>query len=272
MNLTIAIVSYNKREILGRVLKSVEARVETGDQIVIVDDGSSDGTEDLVESYVPPEGISYNYHLRDDKGYRLASARNMCIQMAIHDPIFQMDDDDLLTGRVLRAARNLYKPTQVVVFRRDHRWSGDKNTLFPLRENGAIQPDGDGSPEILRDERVGPRFSKVKIGKNLYSLQASGYPERVGSFWGVLLYSKAVAEYIGGYSEDYDGRWGCEDTDFGTRFYYAGFDVLYYSGEGTIHEEHAKREGRESDREQNDDLLRDLLRNYSSQDKFWRGL
>lgn len=248
-NISVVIASYNKLEQLQKVVKSIKVRVKEGDQVVIVDDGSSDGSQDYIESL--DLDVSYNYYLQEDKGYRLTTTRNRGIKLANNDCIVQIDDDYLLVGNVIKKARELFDKDKFIIFRRDE-----------------MNKDGN----IYRDKRMGPSWEKRKVGANLFEFIPSGNPLRLNAVWGMVMYSKEATKEVGLYNEVYNNRWGCEDADYGTRFYYAGYDVLYYVGERCIHLTHEKRPNRFSEREENVDILEAQLRKYQEKEKFNKGL
>ena len=248
-NLSIIITSYNKLKQLQKVIKSIKVRLKEGDQIVIVDDGSSDGSQDYIKNL--DLDVSYDYHLQEDKGYRVSTARNEGIQLAGNDCIVQIDDDYLMTGNIIEKARKLFDKDKFIIFRRD-------------------EMDDDGN--IYRDERMGPKWDKGKVGANLLYF-IGGNPLKVSrAVWGMMMYSKEAAKEVGLYNEVYNGRWGCEDADFGARFYCAGYDVLYYVGEKAVHLDHTKRENRFDEREENEELMKQLLREYKKKEKFQKYL
>lgn len=235
--ISFVVASYEKKDILRRVLESFNVRCNKDDEIVVVDDGSSDSTQDFIKQYSP--SCKYKYKLLEDKGYRLSTVRNVGIDMATNDCIIQSDDDYLLTNRLVEKAREIFEPSSLVIFRRDER---DKN----------------GS--ILPDERIIKDYRKEKIDKNLFKFRPYGQPEKISGAWGLIMYSKDKMQELGGYNEKFDGRWGAEDCFVVTKFAYSGVDILYYVGSRCIHEDHKKREGREEEAKENRKLLKEELK------------
>lgn len=231
-NISVVVASYEKKDILKRVLSSIEVRLESGDEIIVVDDGSSDGTQDFLLHY--QSDYSYECAFLQDKGYRLATARNTGLEMASNDCIVQIDDDYLMTNRLLEKCRRLYDPEKLIVIRRDER-----------EEDGTIRRDS-----RIRDSSI----EKRKVGKNLFQLLPKGYPPRINAIWGMLVYSKQTIQELGGYNEAFNGNWGGEDA-YLTIFDYAGYDVLYYIGSRCIHEDHTKRENRFEEQKENNKVL-----------------
>lgn len=89
--IAVIIPTFNRRECLPRALDSVLAQTRFPDEIIVVDDGSTDGTFDYISqqySAIPQLQIV----LQDNKG--VSSARNVGIKAANADWIAFLDSDD----------------------------------------------------------------------------------------------------------------------------------------------------------------------------------
>jgi glycosyltransferase involved in cell wall biosynthesis len=87
---SICIPTYNRRDYLRETLDSVLAQTYKDYEIVIVDDGSTDGTEDMIKEL----GIPVTYHWQENSGD--AAARNKLVELARGEYISFIDSDDLL--------------------------------------------------------------------------------------------------------------------------------------------------------------------------------
>ena len=244
-NISFVIASYNKRKQIEQVVKSILCRSIPGDQLVVIDDGSTDGTKEYLDKL--NLSIKYDVLFQEDKGYRLATARNNGIKLAINDCIIQLDDDYLLTGNIIEKARSLYRKDRLIIFQRD---------------------EMDEGKNIIRDKRLSPRWQKEKAGKNLLRFTLTGSPPAIFAGWGMLMYNKEMMQEIGMYDERMNGKWGGEDCLTITKAYYYGIDVLYYVGERCVHLEHEKRPNRFMEREDNERKMKDLLLESLHKDKF----
>lgn len=233
MNSSIIVATYNKKDLLKKTLASVKDRMEDGDEVIVVDDGSSDGTRELFEGkYTPPK---FRYIWQPDFGYRLSTVRNIGIKLANNDCIIQIDDDYLLEGSVLEKSKELYNSNRLLVIRRDESIG-------------------------LKDKRLTNDYGLFKIRKQLYKLtKEREIPKMV---WGMLVYSREVALELGGYSEAYNGRWGAEDTDFGGKFHHSGREICFFTGEKCLHLDHEKREDRFQESEKNREILKERIEQY----------
>lgn len=88
---SICIPTYNRTNYLKETLQSVFAQTYKNYEIIVVDDGSTDGTGDMIKQL----GCNIRYHWQKNAGD--ASARNKLIELAVGKYITFLDSDDLLT-------------------------------------------------------------------------------------------------------------------------------------------------------------------------------
>ena len=86
--ISVIIPSYNRNKLLKRALDSVLAQTRPADEIIVVDDGSSDGTDIMLKQQFP----LVNYLRTENRG--VSAARNVGIQHARGDWIALLDSDD----------------------------------------------------------------------------------------------------------------------------------------------------------------------------------
>lgn len=85
---TVIIPTFNRRELLGRAIDSVLRQTWRDFELLIVDDGSADGTAEMVASY----GKQVRYLWQGNCG--VSAARNTGIKAARHDLLAFLDSDD----------------------------------------------------------------------------------------------------------------------------------------------------------------------------------
>src|SRR5262249_61215582 len=94
--ISIVIPCYNGGRFLPETLQSVLGQTRKPDEIIVVNDGSTDpATLELLRS-LPPE-IRVVHKLNEGLGY----ARNTGIEASSGDLILMLDDDDLITPECL---------------------------------------------------------------------------------------------------------------------------------------------------------------------------
>ena len=87
-NISVIIPTYNRASTLPRAIGSVLEQSYPANEIIVIDDGSNDQTQDLINKHYPT--VKYLY--QSNRG--VSAARNIGIQHAEHDWICLLDSDD----------------------------------------------------------------------------------------------------------------------------------------------------------------------------------
>ena len=87
MQISAIIPTYNRAEFILKAVKSIQNQSLSVGEIIVVDDGSTDNTKELLEN----ENITYIY--QENKG--VSSARNRGIKEAKYEWLAFLDSDDL---------------------------------------------------------------------------------------------------------------------------------------------------------------------------------
>ncbi len=85
--ISVIIPTFNRADFILQAIKSVQKQSINVDEIIVVDDGSTDGTKELLQN----ENITYLY--QENSG--VSSARNHGIKEAKHEWLTFLDSDDL---------------------------------------------------------------------------------------------------------------------------------------------------------------------------------
>lgn len=93
--ITVAVSTYNRSALLDLCLKSVCRSQKQPAEILVMNDGSSDDTEQTVAAY----GDRVKYFYQENQG--LAAARNALLKLASSPYIIFFDDDDLMLPNAL---------------------------------------------------------------------------------------------------------------------------------------------------------------------------
>lgn len=88
MNISVVIPSYNRRDLLKRALLSVYCQTLLPSEVIVIDDGSTDGTEAMLRQEFP----QVTYCSQDNLG--VSAARNLGIQLTTGDWLAFLDSDD----------------------------------------------------------------------------------------------------------------------------------------------------------------------------------
>lgn len=103
MKISVLIPTYNASKTIQATLDSVFRQTVPPDEVLVVDDGSSDNTLSMLEPYKPKVTVFPEEH----KG--VASARNALCERARGDLLAFLDSDDIWHDNYLEVQRRLFK-------------------------------------------------------------------------------------------------------------------------------------------------------------------
>jgi GT2 family glycosyltransferase len=194
--ITTLIPAYNAAAYLERAVDSAIRQSSPPDEILVVDDGSTDATAEIAASLGPPVRV-----VRHDRNLGLAAARNTGIRAAKGDWIALLDADDLWYPAKLERQRDAIR-----------RATGDVGVVFCLTRitaaDGTRWVDCDDVPPPQRDP---DGFMTALLRKNAISgsgcsplvrrellLQVGGYDEslRTCEDWDLWLRLARLARFL----------------------------------------------------------------------------
>lgn len=126
--IAVVIPTHNRAPVLGRALDSVFRQSSPPDQCLVVDDGSTDGTRDLVRSYP-----AVTYLSQPHQG--VSAARNLGISRADADWIAFLDSDDCWMPDKLESQRRALAGTSHVLCHTDEVWVRNGVRVNPMRKH-----------------------------------------------------------------------------------------------------------------------------------------
>lgn len=104
--ITVIVPIYNTEKYLDDCLKSLVSQTESFDEIILINDGSTDGGEAICERY---RGQYANIRLVNQENQGLAIARNVGLEMATGDYVVFVDSDDFVSQEMCHCLkRNMY--------------------------------------------------------------------------------------------------------------------------------------------------------------------
>ena len=102
MKISVVIPAYNAEQHIGRAIDSVLAQTRPADEIIVIDDGSTDATAEVIRSF------GDRVTLIQQKNAGVSVARNTGIEAATGDWIAFLDaDDEWLPEKLKRQAEHL---------------------------------------------------------------------------------------------------------------------------------------------------------------------
>ena len=107
--ISIVVPTYNRAHLVGRALRSALGECEPGDEIIVVDDASTDGTDRVVREF---PGVRYEPIVHGGAG----RARNAGVALARHPLVAFLDSDDEFLPGTLACKRALMSARADLVF------------------------------------------------------------------------------------------------------------------------------------------------------------
>lgn len=197
MEVTVAIPCYNGARYLERTIQSVLAQSRSADDIMVIDDGSTDGSANVTKSFP----VRLIQHQRN-KG--LAEARNTAIAAARGDVLAFIDVDALA----------------------DSDWLGVLLSGYVDGTVGGV--GGQGVESVIR--------SRADRWRREHASQSHGdRPKEVAFLFGLCMSFRLEAlRTVGGFNPLF--RTNAEDMDIGLRLNAAGYRLRYLPGAKVYHQ------------------------------------
>lgn len=107
MEVTILIPTYNRKEELKRALWSVNRQTRPVSNCIIVDDGSTDGTDSMIEDMKKRVTFPIEYYYKINGG--VLSARYYGLCHCDTEWVFPLDSDDELTDNAIQIFENAWR-------------------------------------------------------------------------------------------------------------------------------------------------------------------
>lgn len=159
-NVSVILPTYNRDEILPRAIDSVLEQTHNHFDLIIVDDGSTDGTQELVESYTDSR---IRYLRQKNRGAN--AARNYGIEAAETDFIAFLDSDDEYSPTFL-------EQTTSKLSNLSERFAGVCTAFVRVGTDGSESikpiPAGEISPIDIQNSNVIGGFSGTLFRRELF--------------------------------------------------------------------------------------------------------
>lgn len=110
--ISIIIPTFNRANTLNRAIESVQSQTCENWELIVIDDGSNDATEDLVKSYLNDSRVKYFF--QENQG--VSVARNVGINLASSNYIVFLDSDDQFYSFLIEELNNINLAAYDLIF------------------------------------------------------------------------------------------------------------------------------------------------------------
>jgi len=245
---TLLIATYNWPQALELTLMSVMRQKVMPDEVIIADDGSTEKTKQLVESFQHKFPVSLRHIWQPDEGFRLGQIRNKAIAAATGEYLIQIDGDLILHPDFVK---DHLQAARAGCFIGGSRVLLDENFSRQIFQSKQLnismfQKGVRNKLNALHAPAVARLIELFKKEKGLYNLRGCNM-----SFW------KKDLLAVNGYNESITG-WGREDTELVIRLYNKDISRVYFKLQGIVYHLYHK----EFDRSavlRNDEIVKQAL-------------
>ncbi len=155
MKVSVIIPTYNRAYCLGRSIDSVLAQTYEDIELIVVDDGSTDNTKELLSAYMSKDK-RVRYELLDSNE-GVAAARNHGMAVAIGDYIAFQDSDDYWHPDKLKKQMDAIVATEADFSYTYIRYedAGVRLCVIPPKDIPLSRMNDDILPQVLHDNIIG---------------------------------------------------------------------------------------------------------------------
>lgn len=107
-SISIIIPAYNVEKYLKSALNSIKEQTELPDEVIVIDDGSTDGTLEVAKAFDFP--VPYQVVSIENSGQ--GNARNLGVSLSSSEYVYFFDSDDLLTSNFISSIKNHIRQNQ----------------------------------------------------------------------------------------------------------------------------------------------------------------
>lgn len=130
MQISIVIPVYNRETSICRALDSVFAQSEPADEVIVVDDGSTDNSASTVRQHYP------QVRVLQQPNSGVSAARNLAIRNTSHDWIALLDsDDEWLPDKLAQIRRAQQQHPNEILFHSDEIWIRNGVRVNPMNKH-----------------------------------------------------------------------------------------------------------------------------------------
>lgn len=196
VRLSIIIPVYNGKETITKTLNSIINNINENVELLIVDDGSTDGSDTLIKKYISTCGKEISYYSKPNGG--LADARNFGIKRAKGKYVMFVDADDYINKKLITTIKTYIEEDIDIIKFKIENVDENGNTINKI--DGPIFPKLTGYQAFntlvfednLIDSACVYAFKRSLFVDNNYYFNVGTYHEDLGLIPLILLTAETV--------------------------------------------------------------------------------
>ncbi len=214
--ISVIICTYNRKDVLEKALNAYRNQTFRDFEVIVTSDGSSDGTDEMMEMLRGQLDYPLHYIRQADKGFRKSLAVNKAIRLAAGKILVFADDDMIPPPRYLESYSRVFHAAAdadalLVYSKYIPVDTGDERfTLEKIRS-------GDYMKRVTLSDRIHLFYWKLKY-RLYFRRNDPRRPKLNGNNFAV---SAAAVRAVNGLDSDFTG-WGYEDDDLRRRLLAVG--------------------------------------------------
>jgi GT2 family glycosyltransferase len=205
--ISVVIPSFNRRDAVCALVTALFAQ-HGAEEIIVVLDGSTDGSAEALAELTPPAGLRLEVHPQPNRG--AAAARNAGWRRAAGEIVLFLDDDVVPGEGLVAAHRRAHRHADAVL-----------GHLVSHAASWVPAALAEGVSEYYRAQHE--------------VLSLNGVTQALDVFTGNLSVKRRRLLEVDGFDEAFTG-YGCEDWDLGQRLLEAGTAFVYARDAVVVHE------------------------------------
>ena len=196
--ITIIIPVYNVENFVNETLLSVKNQISQPDEVIVIDDGSTDGSSNILDKYIDLHG----WKIIHTPNQGLGLTRNFGRSIAISEYIYFLDSDDTIEENLIFRMRSVieeYDNPDMILFSGEtleNNLSLRKKMNLKLTLRGKYSSGSALIRELLNRKEAFPQASRYITKKILWSENKLYYPnciyEDEAVFFPLLTLSKNI--------------------------------------------------------------------------------
>ncbi len=231
---SLIITIFNRSQSLRKALLSLQNQSVKPSELILSDDGSEEDIVNVIKDITKQLDFPVKYVKQENKGFRLAKARNNGVRNSSGDLLIFLDQDLIYTENMIKtfidsSKRKRFTTGMPVWLRKEESTLITEETILKNKFLSLIT--------AKEKAEVEKQYRKDKRYYYLHKLGLTNQPRLRGGVCGI---NRSDFETINGYDEKFIG-WGAEDDDIGKRLYRTGVEGFNpFNNEFAIHLYHER--------------------------------